>query len=576
MKHVLSFLRPYTLHMIIAFSLTMIELLVELLLPFFLGKMINVGVVHKDINNILMWGSIMIGMALFAFIAGIINSFYASHTSYGFSYDIRKKLFEKVQSFPIAKLNKFPTSGLVTRFTNDVRQVQNTIFMVLRIMSKAPLLVIGGVIMAFIVNVKLASIFIITVPLLIVFLLWVFKKASGYFDNLQHKVDNVNMVMQENLAGMRLIKAFFRRNHEEKRFVKANRQLADVTSYTIRFVESSMPVLLFIMNISLLFILWFGHKQSIAGTTAVGDVVAIVNYAMRVAMSISMFTFIIMGFSRAKASAERIDHVLSEPVNSLDPAHADEALHVQNGKIRFQRVTFAYSKSNKHVLHDLSFTIESKERIAIIGATGAGKTSLFQLIPHLYDPIKGIIEIDDKQITDYKLKHLRNAIGYVPQSPLLFTGSVADNIAWGKDHASEEEIVQAAKDAQIHETILELPNQYQTRIGQKGVNLSGGQKQRISIARALIRKPKILMLDDSTSALDLATESKLLKAIEKYQCTTLIITQKVSTALRSDRIFLLHEGELSASGTHEQLLEKSTLYQEIAASQLGKEHLHAE
>ncbi|MDY0396105.1 ABC transporter ATP-binding protein [Virgibacillus halophilus] len=572
----LLFLRPYRLHMTIAFSLTMVELLVELLLPFFLGKMIDAGVVHQDINNILMWGSIMIGMAFLAFIAGIINSFYASHTSYGFSYDIRKKLFEKVQSFSVANLNMFPTSGLVTRFTNDVRQVQNTIFMVLRIMSKAPLLVIGGVVMAFIVNVKLASIFIITVPLLIIFLLWIFKKASGYFDNLQHKVDNVNMVMQENLAGMRLIKAFFRRNHEEKRFVKANRQLADVTSHTVRFVESSMPVLLFIMNVSLLFILWFGHKQSIAGTIAVGDVVAVINYAMRVSMSISMFTFIIMGFSRAKASAERINHVLSSNRDILDAEYADEKLHIQHGQIAFHHVTFAYSKSTKHVLHDLSFTIEGKEKIAIIGATGAGKTSLFQLIPHLYEPMKGIIEIDDKQINDFKLKHLRRAIGYVPQSPLLFTGSVADNIAWGKNFASKEEIIQAAKDAQIHETILELPNQYETRIGQKGVNLSGGQKQRISIARALIRKPKILMLDDSTSALDLTTESRLLKAIEKYHCTTLIITQKVSTAIRSDRIFLLDEGKLSAQGTHEQLLEKSPLYREIAASQLGEEHMHAE
>ncbi|TQS75788.1 ABC transporter ATP-binding protein [Ornithinibacillus gellani] len=576
MKKVFTFLKSYKIPITIAYSLTFIELTVELLLPLFLGLMIDDGVVQKDMQNIVMWGSIMLGLAFLSFIAGIINSFYASHTANGFAFDIREKLFEKIQAFSFANLNKFPTSGIVTRFTNDVRQIQNTIFMALRIMIKAPFLVIGGVIMAFIVNVKLALIFLITVPLLVIFILWVLKKATHMFDRVQQSVDNVNRVMQENLAGMRLIKAFLRRKHEESRFTVANRDLATITQTTFRFIEASMPILLFIMNLSLISILWFGNLQSVAGTTEVGDVVAIVNYAMRVAMAISMFTFIILAFSRAKASAERLSDVLEEKVDLVDDKTAVKNLQIANGEIEFQDVSFIYPDTDTPVLQQLSFHIKSGEKLAIIGATGSGKSSLFQLIPRLYDANQGKITIDRKPIASFTLEHLRKGIGYVPQNPLLFSGAIKDNIAWGKDHATEEEIIQAAKDAQIHDTIMSLPDQYETKIGQKGVNLSGGQKQRISIARALIRRPKILMLDDSTSALDLATEARLLDAIRTDTGTMLIITQKISTALNADRIMLLDYGKLLAIGTHQELLETSDLYRKIIASQFGKEYAHAD
>ena len=561
--------------MVLAFSLMLVELGVELLLPFFLGKMINDGVVNQDINNIVMWGSIMIGLAFLAFIAGILNSFFASHVSFGFAYDIREKLFRKIQQFSFANLNQYPTSGLVTRFTNDVRQIQNTIFMVLRIMSKAPLIVIGGVVMAFIVNAKLALIFLITVPLLVAFILWVLKVSTTLFDKVQRRVDNVNRVMQENLAGMRLIKAFLRRNHEESRFTKANRDLADITQKTFRFVEASSPILLFVMNLSLIFIIWFGNIQSVAGETSVGDVVAIVNYALRVSMSVSMFTFIIMGFSRAKASADRISNVLTVKVNKNDRFEADQHMAVQHGDVEYDHVSFKYPNTNETILKDISFRVGAGEKLAIIGATGSGKTSMFQLVPRLYEVSKGSIMIDGKAITDYTMEQLRASIGYVPQSPLLFTGTIADNIAWGKQHATKDEIIQAAKDTQIHDTIIELAAQYDTKVGQKGVNLSGGQKQRISIARALIRQPKILMLDDSTSALDLTTESRLLDAIQDYHCTTFIITQKVSTAMNADRILLMDEGKVLETGTHHELLKQSDLYVQIVESQFGKEYTNA-
>jgi len=575
MRKVLSYLKPYKLAVTIAYALTLIELIIELLLPFFLGKMINEGIVNEDLNNVIMWGSIMIGLALFSFICGIFNSFYASHASTTFAYDIRKDLFDKIQTFSFANLNKYPTSALVTRFTNDVRQVQNTVFMGLRIMLRAPLMVIGGVIMAFIVNVKISLIFLVTVPLLVTFIFWVLRKASAMFRGVQVRVDRVNRTMQENLSGMRLIKAFYRHDYEKEQFTEANEELKVSMRRTFRFVEASMPILLFVMNLSLIFIIWFGNVQSIAGNVKVGDVVAIVNYGLRTAMAISMFTFITMAFSRMKASAERISEVLDLEVDLTDHEDAKGETAVTEGQIDFKDVNFTYPYTRTKILKDFSFSLHAGETLALIGATGAGKTTLFQLIPRLYDVDDGKVIIDGEPITKYKLKDLRNSIGYVPQSPLLFTGSVAENIAWGKEDASMEEIEQAAKDAQIHDLIMNLPKKYDTNISQRGVNLSGGQQQRISIARALIRNPKILMFDDSTSALDLATESRLLDALDKYDSSKLIITQKIATAIRADRILLMDHGELLALGTHKELLETSDLYKEIVKSQFGEEFPYA-
>lgn len=576
LRNVFSFLKPYKFPAVIAFILMLMELAVELLLPLFLGLMINQGVVNQDLSKIVMWGSIMIGLSFLSLAAGITNSFLSSHVSIAFGYDIRQKLFEKIQEFSFANLNHYPTSSLVTRFTNDIRQIQNTIFMALRIMAKAPLIVIGGVLMAFIVNARLALIFLITVPLLVIFLLYVLKLASNMFANVQGYVDQVNRVMQENLAGMRLIKAFTRRDFEENRFREANAGLADSTRRTFRFVESSMPVLLFVMNVSILVILWFGNQQMITGNANVGEVVTMVNYALRVAMAISMFSFIIMAISRTKASAIRVDEVLSLQVDLTDHTEGNKQMTVIRGKVTYHQVSFTYPGAAKPALEDISFTINPGEKLAVIGSTGSGKTSLFQLLPRLYDVNKGKILVDDNAITAYSFDQIRGSVGYVPQSPLLFSGSIKDNIVWGKNAATIEEIIQAAKDAQIHETIMGLPNQYDTRVGQKGVNLSGGQKQRISIARALIRKPKILMLDDSTSALDLATESQLLTAIEAYNCTVFIITQKISTASTADRIMLLDEGKILAIGTHQELIQASHIYRNIVTSQFGKEYEHVQ
>ncbi|USK29100.1 ABC transporter ATP-binding protein/permease [Bacillus sp. CMF21] len=573
MSKVFSLLKPYRLAMGVALTLMLIELGVELLHPLLMAKIIDDGILKNDLSVVIYWGSVMVGISIAAFAAGVTNSFYAAHVSQSFGYDVRKDLFEKVQSFSFANFSLFPTSSLITRMTNDVTQLQNTIFMSLRIMLRAPLLIVGGTIMALIVNFQLALILLISIPLLIGFLLWMMKKGSGMFKAVQDRLDSVNGVMQENLTGMRIIKAFLRRNYEVSRFTKANEELRSGTVSALRLMEIAMPVLLFVMNISILAILWFGSINVGTGDAKVGEVVAIVNYALRISSVLSIFSFIIMAFSRAKASADRINEVLETEADLTDSLDAEEISVIEKGQIEFKSVSFTYPGTDTAVLNDLSFTVNAGETIALLGATGSGKSSIFNLIPRLYDVTDGAIYIDSKNLLDMKLDSLRGQIGFVPQESLLFTGSVKENIAWGKEGASLEEIKEAARNAQIHETIERLPNGYDTRVGQKGVNLSGGQKQRLSIARALVRKPKILLLDDSTSALDLTTEAKLLKALKSYDCTIFIITQKISTAMEASQILLLDEGEVLAQGSHLELMEESALYQRIYESQFGEEAL---
>ncbi|WP_282034362.1 ABC transporter ATP-binding protein [Metabacillus indicus] len=571
MSNVFSLLKPYRIAVGVALTLMLIELGVELLHPFLMAKIIDEGILKNDLSVVIYWGSIMAGISLAAFAAGVTNSFYAAHVSQSFGFDIRKKLFEKVQSFSFANFSLFPASSLITRMTNDVTQLQNTIFMSLRIMLRAPLLIVGGTIMALIVNFRLALILLISIPLLVIFLLWMMKKGGGLFKAVQERLDSVNGVMQENLTGMRIIKAFLRRNHEMTRFSKSNEELREDTVSALRLMEIVMPILLFVMNISILSILWFGSARVGSGDAKVGEIVAIVNYALRISSVLSIFSFIIMAFSRAKASAGRIGEVLETEADLTDTAGSSEKHVINKGEIEFQNVSFSYPGTDANVLRNVSFQVSPGQTVALMGATGSGKSSIFTLIPRLYDVSSGAITIDGVNLQDMKLKSLRGKIGFVPQESLLFTGSIRENIVWGREHASLHEIKEAAMHAQIHETVEKLPNGYDTRVGQKGVNLSGGQKQRLSIARALVRKPKILLLDDSTSALDLKTEAKLLKALKTYECTTFLITQKISTAMEAEKILLLDEGEILAQGSHDDLMESSSLYRKIFASQFGEE-----
>lgn len=592
-----SFLRPYAKSIAVALVLMTVELIVELWHPMLMKTVINEGILKRDLSAVLGWGGLMVLVALIGFAAGITNSFFSAHVSQHVGYDIRSKLFLRIQSFSVSAFNRFPTSTLITRITSDVNQLQNVVFMGLRIMPRAPLIMVGALIMALLIDVKIAGVLLVTVPVCVFVLIWMMKRGFALFRAVQQQLDTTNGIVRENLIGMRLIKAFVRHRKEISRFEASNRQLMDRTSRALRLIEMTIPMLLLLMNISILFILWFGNWELGSNRVNEGDVVAIVIYTTRITATFGILSHIIMSLARARASAGRIQEVLqaqddgdgaismSDTMNGAvntsqsapetaaggetnPPLAADSAASAAS--IEFDAVTFRYPGNAEPALYGISFAVTPGETIAVMGATGSGKSTLFQLIPRLFEPEAGTIYLDGKDIRSWPLEELRSSIGMVPQEVVLFTGTVADNIRWGYNAATDEEIIEAAKHAQIHETILGLSDGYETIVGQKGVNLSGGQKQRLSIARALVRKPKLLLLDDSTSALDLKTEAKLLLALKQYACTTMIITQKVSTAIQSDSILLLDQGRILAQGSHAELLETSELYRRIVASQFGE------
>lgn len=548
--------------------LMLVELTVELTQPLLIRKIIDDGIVEKDSHTIWLWGSIMMLLALLAFLAGISNSFFAGYAAQNFAYDLRNALFQKIQSFTMTTFLRFPSASLITRLTNDVSQVQQVFFMSLRIMLRAPLVVLGSLIMAFYVDASLAIYLGIGLPFLAIFMLMMVKKSIVQFSAVQRRVDRVNRMIQENLQAMRLVKAYLRGLYEASRFEKVANALKKDTSSALRLMEYIQPILLIVMNLAMLVILWFGAGQIQKEQTQIGDIAAIVNYTMRITGSFSMFAFIITLFSRAKASADRMEEILliEDGVENVI-LHPQIEVPSQKGELVFENVSFQYPRTDRYVLKNISFTCKQGEKVAIMGATGSGKSTLLQLITNFYEVEEGRILVDGLDLKEWNVEKLRQIIGYVPQRALLFTGTIFDNITWGKTDATLEEVMTATKQAQIHDSVMHFPNSYQTHVGQKGVNLSGGQKQRLSIARAILRKPEFLLFDDSTSALDIKTESALWDALANERATMLVVTQKIQTAKDADQIILLENGVLSACGTHDELMTSSTLYQRIAQSQ---------
>ncbi|WP_203247561.1 ABC transporter ATP-binding protein [Sporosarcina beigongshangi] len=567
MRTVFFYAKPYKWSIVIALILMLFELAVELIQPLLIKKIIDDGILAGDETVIWTWGSAMMALAFVALFSGVINSYFAAHVAQGFGYDLRQALFRQVQAFSMATFLRFPTAGLITRLTSDVTMTQNVLFMGLRIMLRAPLLVVGSLIMAFFVNVKLAFLLVIGAPFLLVFLYFMSKKGVGYFAGVQKRLDRVNRVIQENLQAVRLIKAYLRGMYEASRFSKVSDLLRKDTVKAMRMMELILPVLLLVMNGSLMAVLWFGAVEVSNDGAQVGELVAIVNYAMRMTGAFSMFAFIIIAFSRAKASAERMEEVLL--ANEDLEIHTTESsgLRQLEGDLRFDNVSFNYPGKPEPILDGVSFHVSVGEKLAIMGATGSGKSTLLHLIPRIFEVTSGKIFVSGIEVKDWALKDLRDTIGLVPQQSILFTGSILENLSWGDTEAHVDELELAAKKAQIHESIDLFPQKYSTRVGQKGVNLSGGQKQRLSIARALVRKPSILILDDSTSALDVKTETALWDALEGEDATMLVVTQKIRTAQGADKILLLDEGKVVGYGTHDDLMEQSMLYQQIAQSQ---------
>lgn len=545
----------------------------DLLQPILMASIIDQGVMQNDTAHILHTGLIMLGAAAIGLLGGLGCTIYSSIASQRFGADLRRDLFLKVQSLSFRNLDDISTGSLITRLTSDIVQIQTMVQMLLRIFVRSPLLAIGSMIMAVIISPKLAIILAIAVPLLFVVMFFLIRATLPLFATVQKKLDKVNTVLKENFAGIRVSKAFVRAGYEKDRFHQANTDFTQVSVKTQRIVALNMPILTMILNVSIVVVLWLGGKNAIDGSFEVGSLVAFINYVTQVLFSVSSVAMMLVRISTAKVSADRIQEVMHTESEITNVAHPAMNAYKQ-GEIEFDQVTFSYKPGiQKPVLDHVSFKVRPGQTVAIMGATGSGKTSLVSLLPRLYDATSGRIIIDGTDVRQFDLSALRERIGIVLQESILFTGTIRDNIRYGRADASDEEVIAAAKAAQAHEFISSMPEGYDTMLGQRGVNLSGGQKQRISIARALLLRPAILILDDSTSAIDMGTESRLQKELARLMNgrTCLMIAQRISSVIDADRILVLDDGKLIAEGTHSELLASCELYQDIYQSQFGKE-----
>ena len=577
MKRWMKYVKPYKWYFILGPLCMIIEVVGEVVMPKFLASIINTGIADKSVGYVLMICAFMVVTALLMMAGGVGGAYFGAKAAVGFATDLRKDVYGKVQEFSFANIDKFSTGSLVTRLTNDITQIQNFINMLLRMCLRAPGMLIGALIMAILLSPSLSVIFAVAMPVILITLLFVISKGYPRFSKMQTKIDALNSNVQENLTNVRVVKSFVREDYERQKFGTSNHNLRKATTSAMTVMITMMPLMLF-MNLTTIAVLWFGGNQVIAGGMPVGDLTAFVTYITQILISLMMVVMMFMTSSRALASANRVVEVLDEEpdLNDFHAAHKDA--EIQNGKIEFRNVDFKYYKTSQDkVLENISLTIEPGETVGIIGSTGCGKSTLVSLIPRLYDADSGEVLIDGIDVRDYDLKKLRQGIGMVLQKNVLFSGTLEENMRWGKEDATMEEIEENAGYAQADLFIKGFTDQYQTELGQGGVNLSGGQKQRVCIARALIKNPKIIILDDSTSAVDTATEAKIREAFSTHlkHSTKIIIAQRITSVSGADKIVVLDEGKICGVGTHEELLASNEEYQEIYYSQNEKKEANA-
>ncbi len=573
---ILRFLHPYRLKAGIALLLLFGMVGSDLLIPHLTQQVIDKGIVPGDLHRVLSTAFIMVGAALMSAVFAMTNNYLSVWVAMNFAADLRSALMRKIQQFSFGNLDKLQTGKLIVRSTSDVRQVNMIVLLSLRILTRAPLWAIGAIVLLVLTSPRLAALLAAFVPLIIV-LLWLFaRKINPIFTRVQQRLDRLNIVLQENLAGMRVVKAFVRTEFEENRFDKANVDLMEETVQVAQLLAVFMPFIMLILNLAVTGAVWLGGASTLSGGMSVGEVVAAINYISFALFPILMLSSMLGPVSAASASAARILEVFdAEPQIKQD--RSARTLLNPRGKIVFENVSFTYNgKSSEAVLSDISFTAEPGETVAIIGATGSGKSTLIHLIPRFYEVSTGRISLDGYDIRELDIRSLRAAVGIALQEAVLFSGTIRDNIRYGKRNATDEEIREATVLAQADDFINTLPQGYDTIIGQRGVTLSGGQRQRIAIARAILPKPRVLILDDSTSALDVETEIRLQDALDnvmqqsRSSTTRLIVAQRVSTVLLADKIIVLENGRIAAMGTYQQLLDTSTVFQDIYRSQLGE------
>lgn len=574
MKKMIRMLKSYRTPILVIFILIFIQSLSELFLPNLMSNIVDIGVVSGDTDYIIKTGGIMIIVALLGTIAIVLANYLAAKVAASFAQLLRKKIFTKVEGFSLNEINQIGTASLITRTTNDVKQIQEVLAVVLRMMVSAPLIITGGIIMAVSKNAKLSLIFLGSIPFLAIGLRISVGRAIPLFKVVQRKIDNLNLVLREKLTGIRVIRAFNRRAYESERFDFANQSLTDIGIKVNKIMASLMPIIMLVMNMTTVAVIWFGSIQVDNLEMQVGDVMAFTQYAMRIMMSLVMTSMLFILIPRASASADRINEVLDVKPNIKDKKNVKSS-DEKCGYVEFKDVTFSYPGAELPTLCNISFSTKPGEVTAIIGGTGSGKTTLINLIMRFYDIDSGSILVDGVDVRDMAQSDLRKKIGFVPQQTALFTGTIADNIKYGKEDATDKEVKEAAKTAQAMEFISGMDEGFEYNISQGGTNVSGGQKQRISIARALVRRPEIYIFDDSFSALDFKTDAKLRSALksETKDSTMIIVAQRVSTIIDADRIIVLDEGEIRGIGTHDELLKTNDVYREIVESQMSEEEI---
>ena len=550
----------------------------EIVLPKIMASMIDSGigaeVAGLGTGYILSRALLMIACICIMIIGGIGGHFFAIRASVYFSADLRQGVFEKVQNFSFKNIDNFSTGSLVTRLTNDITQVQNMVRMLLIMAMRSPGMLIGGIIMACSINKELALILAFVIPILAVLIGLLLKTAFPRFSAMQKKLDNLNSGIQENITNVRVIKSFVRQDFETEKFENANSDLMNTTMRALKIVITTMPIMTLAMNITTLLVVWFGGNFVVGGSMGVGDLTAFTTYITQILMSLMMVSMLFLQFSRALASSTRITEVLKTDVDLTDENAGQKDKKVENGRVEFKNVSFKYyEKRKENVLENISFTAEPGEIVGIIGTTGSGKSSLVQLIPRLYDVTDGEVLVDGVNVKDYGLKNLRDGVGMVLQKNVLFSGSIEENLRWGDENATMEEIRAAADAAQADGFVNAFTDGYNMELGQGGVNVSGGQKQRLCIARALLKKPKILILDDSTSAVDTATEAKIRQAFTTSlkHSTKIIIAQRITSVIDADKIIVLEDGKISGMGNHNELMKNCEEYRDIYYSQTDKE-----
>lgn len=574
MKRYWKYIKPYLPAFIIGPLMMIVEVIGEVVLPKLMANIINVGVTNGSAGYITGTGVLMILVALLMMAGGVGGAYFGAKAAVSFAADLRKDAFDKVQTFSFANLDQFSTGSLVTRLTNDITQVQNLINMALRMMLRAPGMLIGALIMAFVMNAELAVIVLIVIPILVGAIAVLIKIAFPKFKIMQKKLDALNSNIQEMLTNVRVIKSFVRGDYEEKKFAASNEDLKQTSLGAFKTIIIVMPLMMLMMNATTLAVVWFGGRQIIVGNMQVGDLTAFTTYIVQILMSLMMLAMVILQSSRALASLSRIREILDTEVDLNDEHCKEPDKIVSSGRVEFRDVSFRYYKENKEaVLSHISFAVKSGQTLGIIGSTGSGKTTLVQMIPRLYDVDEGEVLVDGVNVKDYTLENLREGVGMVLQKNVLFSGSILENLMWGDENASIEEVRKAAQAAQADGFVSSFTGGYEMDLGQGGVNVSGGQKQRLCIARALLKKPKILILDDSTSAVDTATEAKIRESFagELKNTTKIIIAQRISSVQEADEIMVLDDGKIVGFGKHEDLLASCEAYQEIYYSQMDKE-----